>query len=166
MYDEDGRFSQRLQALIQEVRQLSAEAGFYQMVSPKIGGRRHGSWPIILPGGTISPLWSAELAHALRPRPLGICKLLEQVTQEALERVMPGLLSGTESMCFGLSEPNAGSDAVDQNQSNTRWHGWRINGRKIWTTNAPIADYCVMFAVTDPSSGAKKRWNYGLYCSH
>ena len=35
MYDEDGRFSPRLQALIQEVRQLSADAGFYQMCVPE-----------------------------------------------------------------------------------------------------------------------------------
>ena len=54
-------------------------------------------------------------------------------------------------MCFGLSEPNAGSDASMIKTKATRdGNGWRIDGRKIWTTNAPIADYCVIFAVTNP----------------
>jgi len=33
--------------------------------------------------------------------------------------------------------------------------GWRINGRKIWTTNSPQADWCIVFAVTDPDLGRK-----------
>ena len=71
---------------------------------------------------------------------------------------MPGLLSGTESMCFGLSEPNAGSDASMIKTKATRdGDGWRINGRKIWTTNAPIADYCVIFAVTDSALAELKK---------
>ena len=50
-------------------------------------------------------------------------------------------------MCFGLTEPDAGSDASRlQTKAVPDGQGWRISGRKIWTTNAPIADYCVVFA--------------------
>jgi acyl-CoA dehydrogenase len=35
--------------------------------------------------------------------------------------------------------------------------GWLVSGRKIWTTNAPVADYCVVFAVTDRERAAAKR---------
>ena len=35
--------------------------------------------------------------------------------------------------------------------------GWRISGRKIWTSNAPVADYCVIFAVTDPDTATARR---------
>lgn len=162
MYDEDGRFSPRLRALIQEVRRLSAEAGFYQMCVPeKLGGGGMGhlayyaAWQALFHRcGPQNWLMLYALAHWA----FGPSKLLEQVTQEAQEKVMPGLLSGTESMCFGLSEPNAGSDASMIKTKATRdGDGWRINGRKIWTTNAPIADYCVIFAVTDPTLAEQKK---------
>ena len=108
--------------------------------------------------GTISPLWSAELAHAhaLAHWAFGPSKLLEQVTQEALEKVMPGLLSGTESMCFGLSEPNGLNASMIKTKATRDGDGWRINGRKIWTTNAPIADYCDIRSDRLGPSGAKK----------
>ena len=34
--------------------------------------------------------------------------------------------------------------------------GWRLNGRKIWTTNAPQADHCIVFAVTDPDRASRR----------
>ena len=52
-----------------------------------------------------------------------------QVTPEAQAQVMPGLLDGSQSMCFGLSEPNAGSDASMIRTRATRdGDGWRISG--------------------------------------
>jgi acyl-CoA dehydrogenase len=35
--------------------------------------------------------------------------------------------------------------------------GWRLSGRKIWTTNSPIADYCIVFAITDPDRAAARK---------
>ena len=35
--------------------------------------------------------------------------------------------------------------------------GWRISGRKIWTSNAPVADYCIVFAITDPEKAKLKQ---------
>ncbi|KAI9005018.1 acyl-CoA dehydrogenase/oxidase C-terminal [Hyaloraphidium curvatum] len=61
-------------------------------------------------------------------------------------------------MCFGLSEPGAGSDAAAlSTRAVPDGDGWRISGRKIWTTNAPVADFCVVFAVTDPDRAAQRR---------
>ncbi len=163
LYDEDGRFSAPLQDLIREVRQTSAKAGFYQMCVPEAlggGGMGHlayyAAWQALFHRcGPQNWLMLYALAHWA----FGPSKLLEQVTDEARTKVMPGLLDGSKSMCFGLSEPNAGSDASMIKTKATRdGAGWRINGRKIWTTNAPIADYCVIFAVTDPEiSEAKQR---------
>ena len=36
-------------------------------------------------------------------------------------------------------------------------NGWRLTGRKIWTSNAPVADYCIVFAITDPERAAQRR---------
>lgn len=162
LYDEDGRFSADLQALISEVRQASAAAGFYQMCVPEAlggGGLGHlayyAAWEALFHRcGPQNWLMLYALAHWA----FGPSRLLEQVTPEAQAQVIPGLMNGTQSMCFGLSEPNAGSDASMITTKATRdGDGWRISGRKIWTTNAPVADYCVVFAVTDSKRAEAKR---------
>ena len=61
-------------------------------------------------------------------------------------------------MCFGMSEPGAGSDAAAMTtRAKQDGNGWRISGRKIWTTNSPIADYCIVFAQTDPEAAALRK---------
>lgn len=157
LYDEDGRFSQALQELIGEVRQASAQAGFYQMCVPEAlggGGLGHlayyAAWQALFHRcGPQNWLMLYALAHWA----FGPSRLLEQVTPQAQAKIMPGLMDGTQSMCFGLSEPNAGSDAsMIKTKAVKDGDGWRISGRKIWTSNAPVADYCVIFAVTDGES--------------
>lgn len=162
LYREDGRFSDALLALIGEVRTASARAGFYQMCVPEPLG-----------GGGLGHLayyaaWEALFHHcgpkhwlmlyALAHWAFGPSRLLEQMTPRARDEVLPGLMAGTHSMCFGLSEPNAGSDAsMISTRATPTDDGWLINGRKIWTTNAPVADHCVVFAVTDPGLAASKK---------
>jgi acyl-CoA dehydrogenase len=162
LYREDGRFSSDLLRLIREVRTASARAGFYQMCVPEAlggGGLGHLAYYVA---------WEA-LFHRCGPRhwlmlyvlahwAFGPSRLLAQLTEEARARFLPGLMDGSRSMCFGLSEPNAGSDAsMIRTRAVRDGDGWRITGRKIWTTNAPVADYCIVFAVTDAERAAAKR---------
>jgi len=98
------------------------------------------------------------MLYALAHWAFGPSRLLGQITDRAQDQIMPGLMDGSASMCFGLSEPNAGSDAsMISTKATQDGDGWRINGRKIWTTNAPVADYCVVFAITDAERAAAKR---------
>ncbi|MDD9927050.1 MAG: acyl-CoA dehydrogenase, partial [Rhodospirillaceae bacterium] len=56
------------------------------------------------------------------------------------------------------SEPGAGSDAAAlKTRAEPDGDGWRISGRKIWTSNSPVADYCIIFAITDPERAAARR---------
>ncbi len=162
LYREDGRFSDQVLSLIREVRTASAAAGFYHMCAPEdLGGAGLGhlayyvAWEALFHRcGPHNWLMLYALAHWA----FGPSRLLEKVTSEARERVMPGLMSGTQSMCFGLSEPNAGSDAtMIKTRAERDGDGWRISGRKIWTSNAPVADYCVVFAITDPEKAKLKQ---------
>jgi acyl-CoA dehydrogenase len=162
LYREDGRFSDKAIGLIREVRMASAEAGFYQMCAPEsLGGAGLGhlayyvAWEALFHAcGPQNWLMLSALGHWA----FGPSRLLEKVTVEARERIMPGLMDGSRSMCFGLSEPNAGSDAsMIKTRAEKDGDGWRISGRKIWTTNAPIADYCILFAITDPDKAAAKK---------
>ena len=153
LYDENGRFSTDLVALITEVRTLSAEAGFYGMCVPEVlggGGLGHlayyAAWEALFHRcGPKNWLMLYALAHWA----FGPSKLLEQMSEEAKAVFLPELMSGAKSMCFGLTEPNAGSDAsMLATKAVEEGDGWRLSGRKIWTTNAPIADFCVVFAKT------------------
>ena len=162
LYDEEGRFSSALQDLISEVRQTSAEAGFYQMCVPEaLGGGGLGHLAYYVAWEALFHRCGPQnwlMLYALAHWAFGPSRLLEQVTEEAQAKVMPGLLNGTQSMCFGLSEPNAGSDAsMIKTKAEKDGDGWRISGRKIWTTNAPVADYCVIFAVTDSELAQQKK---------
>jgi len=162
LYTESGRFSSELLQLIHEVRTASAKAGFYQMCVPEElggGGLGHLAYYVA---------WEALFHHcgpknwlmlyALAHWAFGPSRLLGQITDRAQDQIMPGLMDGSASMCFGLSEPNAGSDAsMISTKATQDGDGWRINGRKIWTTNAPVADYCVVFAITDAERAAAKR---------
>jgi acyl-CoA dehydrogenase len=67
-------------------------------------------------------------------------------------------MAGRVSMCFGMSEPNAGSDAWMMSTRAVRdGDGWLISGTKQWTSNSPYADYCYLFAVTDPVIHRERR---------
>jgi alkylation response protein AidB-like acyl-CoA dehydrogenase len=154
LYDENGRFSADLVALISEVRMLSAEAGFYGMCVPEAlggGGLGHlayyAAWEALFHRcGPKNWLMLYALAHWA----FGPSKLLERMSEEAKTAFLPALMDGTKSMCFGLTEPNAGSDAsMLATKAVKTGEGWRLSGRKIWTTNAPIADFCVIFAKTE-----------------
>lgn len=161
LYQEDGRYSSDMRQFIQEVRMLSAEAGFYAMCAPaKIGGGDLGhlayyvAWEAIyrrLGGlGVIVPWIIAHWAF-------GPSRVLTQVTEEARKRCLGDLVAGKTSMCFGLSEPGAGSDAsMIKTRAIRTDAGWKITGRKLWTTNAPTADWCIVFAITDADKAARK----------
>ncbi len=65
-------------------------------------------------------------------------------------------LKGEKLGAFGLTEPNAGSDAANQQTRAVRQGDhWVINGTKMFITNAPVCDFILVAAVTDKSKGPK-----------
>ncbi|MCB9682907.1 MAG: acyl-CoA dehydrogenase family protein [Alphaproteobacteria bacterium] len=87
---------------------------------------------------------------------VGLCGApIQLFGSEALKaRWLPGLASGATIGCFGLTEPDAGTDAASLRTRAERVDGgWRLHGEKALITNAPIADVCVVMAVTDPDAG-------------
>ena len=66
------------------------------------------------------------------------------------EKYLPGLASGDLVGCFGLTEPDHGSDPGSMiTRARTADGGYRLSGAKTWITNAPIADVAVVWAKTD-----------------
>ena len=68
-------------------------------------------------------------------------------TEELRSRFLPGLASGELIGCFGLTEPDHGSDPGSMKTTATRVDGgWVLNGSKMWITNSPFADVAVVWA--------------------
>jgi acyl-CoA dehydrogenase len=155
LFREDGRLGDDALALVRAVRMAAAKAGFYTMCVPEaLGGAGFGMlayyacWEELF--RTCGPAnWL--MLYAISHWAFGPSRILERMTPRARDEILGPMMAGETSMCFGLSEPGAGSDASRlKTRADADGDGWRLSGRKIWTTNAPVADYCIVFARTDP----------------
>lgn len=75
-------------------------------------------------------------------------------TEEQKRRYLPAMCSGKLIGCFGLTEPNAGSDPSGMETSAVAdGDHWVLNGHKIWISNGGVAGLAIVFAQTDKSMG-------------
>jgi glutaryl-CoA dehydrogenase len=73
---------------------------------------------------------------------------------EQRKKYLPKLASGEWVGCFGLTEPDAGSDPAGMRTKATKIDGgYRLDGSKMWITNSPIADLAVVWAKSDAHGG-------------
>ncbi|WP_152223728.1 acyl-CoA dehydrogenase family protein [Pseudomonas sp. SCB32] len=156
LYMENGRYAPQVMELRAQVRRLSAEAGFYTVLGDEsLGGVGLGAQAAVY----IQERLNAHVGpsrHLIQtvilPSPFtnGLTPVLKHMVPAVLEDYLPGIASGEKTLCFGLSEPDAGSDVFAMRTRAVRdGDHWVINGTKQWITNAPYADYAMIFAVTD-----------------
>ena len=75
-------------------------------------------------------------------------------SEEQKMRFLPGLASGELVGCFGLTEPDAGSDPAGmRTRAEKIAGGYRLKGAKMWITNSPIADVFVVWAKSEAHGG-------------
>ena len=99
------------------------EQAFAEVGAPGAGQDRHNLWA------------NTALAHA---------------TPAFRAEILPKLLTGAVGMCLLYSEPGAGSDlAAVRTRADLEGDQYRINGQKVWTSGAAIADYGMLIARTD-----------------
>jgi alkylation response protein AidB-like acyl-CoA dehydrogenase len=95
----------------------------------------------------------ASSALILMIQELGTLPIALFGSDELKDRFLPKCASGEWTPAFCLSEPDAGSDPAAMRTSAVRdGDEWVINGTKNWITNASIADFYVVFAITDRES--------------
>jgi glutaryl-CoA dehydrogenase len=71
-------------------------------------------------------------------------------TEEQKQKWLPRLATGEAVGCFGLTEPNHGSDPGSmESRARKSGNGFVLSGEKTWITNSPIADVCVVWAKDD-----------------
>jgi glutaryl-CoA dehydrogenase len=78
-------------------------------------------------------------------------------SEEQRKKYLPKLATGEWVGCFGLTEPDAGSDPAGMRTKATKIDGgYRLDGSKMWITNSPIADLAVVWAKSDAHDGKIK----------
>ncbi len=82
--------------------------------------------------------------------------LMDVATSEQKEKYLRPYAQGEMKSCIAISEPGAGGDPAQMKTRAVReGNEWVINGRKIWVSNVPSADFTILMAVTDPDKGAR-----------
>jgi alkylation response protein AidB-like acyl-CoA dehydrogenase len=92
--------------------------------------------------------------HGLADRQSGP-QIIRFGSERAKRQILPEIVAGRCCFAIGMSEPNAGSDLASVRTKAAREQGgWRIEGRKIWTTNAHNAQYMTVLCRTE--AGAQR----------
>ena len=132
------------------------------------GGWAGVSWPKEYGGRGASfieqAIFQEEMALADAPERMGTIgqglvgpTIIAAGTEEQKKRYLPKILSGEEIWCQGFSEPNAGSDVAGlETKAVLDGDHFVINGQKIWTSYAHIAQQCLLIVRTDPSAAKHK----------
>jgi alkylation response protein AidB-like acyl-CoA dehydrogenase len=139
------------------------EAGFMGLTWPKESGGRGLTFMEEM-------ILQQEMALAKAPPVLNILAvgmagptIIAYGTEEQKKRYPPKMLSCEEIWCQGYSEPNAGSDlAAVQTRAVKEGEYYVVNGQKVWTSLAHIADWMMLLARTDPDAPKHKGITYFL----
>jgi len=143
-----------------ELTKKMAELGLFGMfVSEKYGGSNVGYVSYIIAVEELARVDGSQAATIAAGNSLGIGPIYYFGNDEQKEEWLPKLCAGECMASFGLTEPNAGSDAGASKTTAVLKNGeWVINGSKIFITNSAsdLAGVCIVQAVTGKREDGKK----------
>jgi alkylation response protein AidB-like acyl-CoA dehydrogenase len=158
---------QRFEGIVREWSRKLHEAGYAGLTWPKEygGGGAPYSYQAIL-------LEESALAEA--PGHIGVIGLgmagptiIAHGTEEQKRRYLPKILSAEEIWCQGFSEPGAGSDLASVSTRAEQRNGvFVVNGQKVWSSFAHLADWCILLARGDAESGGHAGLTYLIVDMH
>jgi len=126
---------------------------------PDLGGQGFGQVKLGLMHEVLGTTPYAPLAFGNQAPDSGNSEILALAgTEEQKERWLHPLLAGDLRSAFSMTEPNAGADpTLLETRAVRDGDGWVINGHKWFSSNASIADFLVVMAVTDPDARPHQR---------
>jgi acyl-CoA dehydrogenase len=137
-------------AELRELQEKAKQSGFFGVLTPEeYGGMGLGS--------LMAALIEIELGRTFVQFKFGgdADNILFHANDEQKKRYLEPTISGERYSCFAITEPGAGSDARNIRTSAVRdGDEWVINGEKTFITGGDIADFTMVFAVTDKEKGA------------
>src|SRR5919197_3198027 len=122
------------------------------------------TWPEEYGGGgapyTHQAIFLEEMARAEAPPHVGVigigmagATIMVHGTEEQKARYLAKILSADEIWCQGFSEPGAGSDLASvRTRIEDRGDHFRVNGQKVWSSYAHVADFCILVGLGDPEA--------------
>jgi alkylation response protein AidB-like acyl-CoA dehydrogenase len=150
-------------AFLRDWQRRLYEAGYVGLHWPREYGGR---------GGTImeQAIFFEEMVRARAPELINIIGLdmagpaiIHHGTETQKKRYLSRILSAEEIWCQGFSEPNAGSDLASLQTRAVPENGhFLVNGQKVWTSYAHIAEWCILLTRTDPEAPKHKGLTYFL----
>jgi isovaleryl-CoA dehydrogenase len=122
----------------------------------KYGGTAMGYVETLLVYETIARVSNALSMTVGASQTLCFDNFRRNATEAQKAYVLPKACSGEWIGCLGITEPNAGSDAMSMaTKAEKKGDKYVINGSKIFITNGPVAQFMVFYAKTDPAAGPK-----------
>ena len=143
-------------AELRELQGKAKQSGFFGLQTPE----KYGGMAL---GAVMSALIEVELGRSFVPFRFGgeADNILYSANDEQQDRYLLPTISGDKISCFAITEPGAGSDARNIRTAAVRdGDEWVINGEKTFITFGDVADFVMVFAVTDKEKGA----NGGVTC--
>lgn len=141
-----------------KLRKRSAELGFYSLHMPEEvggGGLSYLGQVLLHEEAARDGLILAQ-SEGVFPVISGPTPIYMDCTPAQREKYLFPLMSADKTTCFALTEPGAGSDATRiQTKAQRTDGGWVIDGRKHFITGGDVADFALVFAVTDPEKRAQ-----------
>lgn len=134
-----------------------AKAGFFGIKIPKeMGGSGADTLSYVIVMEEIAKVSAVASLYVSSPNSLSGGPLLLEGTDEQKEKYLKPILSGEKILCFGLTEPGAGSDAGSMVTTAVQDGDYYVlNGRKTFITMAPLSDYAIIYAKTDMAKKSK-----------
>lgn len=146
-----------LAPVVRDVRRRSANEGFYSSYLPEEAGGQDLSvlgTTLLVEDAARSGMRLAMAAIA-PPNPAGPSTLLLKLPRHLWDDYLFPVARAEKTMCFALTEPEAGSDAqAIRTRAVLEGDEWVINGHKHYITNGEHADFAIVFAVTDAEKRA------------
>lgn len=143
----------------EEYYQAIAEGGWLGITMPEeVGGAGLGvtEAAIMMHAATASN-GGYSAASAIHINMFGPHAIAVHGTAEQKQRWLPQLVAGKQKACFGVTEPDAGLDTTSLKTFATRTNdGYRVKGRKMWTSTAQVADKILLLTRTTAKKDCKK----------